>query len=289
MKSGRRDFARGLVLVWVISGLLAVVTQLGFAWELKKVKVGESDLRALKDDVPAISACQLYYYYLLDECAYVTVLGLDVNQTVGANFNMTDQVPWTSPCDTSTCLSLDHIDITVYDVLPPPANQVMNVKVYGADQYGEPIGDLLANRDFEPEYSGGNRFIRCRIDFTNNNSQPGLDLSNCRGNFVVLLTAKNPTGHPMVVLDNISECVDSCSTNPACCSMGTDPYIYPRSTIHTYHYGSEGQWQRGECICDEGGCSTYGCLEAMWKCTFCVFSPSTQPETWGSVKGIYRP
>ncbi len=260
-----------------------------FSLEPRKVKIQKSDLDLLKsENSQSISACHLYYYYLIDSCAYVTVLGLDENQTVGVHFNMADHVPWLTPCDTSVCLILDELDIVLYDVLPAPNSQLLNIKVYEADQDGKPIGDPLANRDFEPEYTGSQRFVKCKIDFTNNHSQSGIDLSGCRGNFIALLTWRNSTNHPMLVLDNISECVDSCQTNPSCCQMGAYPFVYPRSTVHTHLYAGDGQWQRLDGICDEAGCNPYGYLEAFWESYFCIFSPSTQPDTWGSLKAIYR-
>lgn len=273
----------------IIIAITIAIADVCHAWEARRVRVEQSDLYIFNDDYShTISACQLRYYYFIEDCAYVTVLGLDIDQTIGVHFNMADRIPWLNPCDTSSCLTLDQLDIFLYDVLPPPNSQQMNVKIYEADEDGEPTGDLIANVNFEPNYTGSQRLVKCILDFTDNQSRLGIDLSGCRGNFVVLLTWKNTTNHPLLVLDNISECVDSCSTNPACCQMGTYPFIYPRSSIHTYYYGSDGGWQKLGGICDEGGCGTYGYLEAFWECHFCIFSPSTEPDTWGSLKGMYR-
>jgi len=237
---------------------------------------------------PSDASCELSYYYLIGDCAYVTVYPGIENHSIGVHFNMTDVVPWLAPCDTNRCLTLDEIEIVLYYVLPPGNDQSMNVKVFAADENGEPVGSPLGNRDFEPAYVDTTLFPLCRIDFTNEGSVPGLDLSGCGGNFVVLLTWKNDTGHPYLVLDNVSWCVDSCTTNPVCCQMGSEPYIYPRTTIHTYDYGVEGSWSKGPAICDPKGCSTYGPLEALWTCRFCTLTPATQPTTWGTIKALYR-
>jgi hypothetical protein len=190
-------------------------------------------------------------------------------------------------CDTSECLTLDVIELTFYDVLAPPADQEMNVKVFGSGASGEPVGDLLGNLDFTPSYAESAVFTSVEIDFTNGAVEPGLDLSGCDGCFVVLLTWRNPTGHPALVLDNVSTCVDSCSANAACCQMGDFPYLYPRK-IHTYYYGIEWAWSKQDSIPDPGGCESFGCLEALWTCGFCTKTAATEPTTWGGIKALYR-
>ncbi len=232
--------------------------------------------------------CELSYYYLISDCAYVTIIPGIENRTVGVHFTMSDPVPWLSACDTSTCLTLDEIEIVLYWVLPPGNDQSMNIKVYAADENGEPVGEPLGNRDFQPTYVDTTLFPVCHIDFTNDGSEPGLDLSSCGGDFLVLLTWKNDTGHPYVVLDNVSSCVDSCSSNPVCCQMGSEPYVYPRTTVRTHDYGFEGSWSKGHAYCDPNGCDTYGALEALWTCRFCTLTPATQPTTWGTIKALYR-
>jgi hypothetical protein len=232
--------------------------------------------------------CMLSYYYLVDECPYVTVLeDIQPNETFGMHFNMMDSVYWYAPCDTAACLTLDVIDLIFYDVLAPPTDQSMNIKVIGADPDGEPSGDLLGNRDFEPSYTEPGGFTSVEIDFTNGGVEPGLDLSGCGGNFIVLLTWKNPSGHPGLVLDNIGTCVDSCAVESACCEMGLHPYLYPR-TIHTYCYGTEWAWSKQDSICDLGGCGTFGCLEALWTCGFCTKSSATEATRWGGIKARYK-
>jgi hypothetical protein len=234
------------------------------------------------------ASCLQSHYYLLQDCPYVTALdSVDYNESFGVHFNMLDTVYWHEPCDTSECLTLDAIELVFYDVLAPPADQSMNVKVFGADSEGEPVGGLLGNRDFEPSYVESAGFSSVEIDFTNGAIEPGLDLSGCEGCFVVLLTWKNSTGHPALVLDNVSTCVDSCSVDAACCEMGSYPYIYPRK-IHTYYYGTEWAWSKQDSICDPGDCHTYGYLEALWTCGFCTKSTATEPATWGGIKAMYR-
>jgi hypothetical protein len=233
--------------------------------------------------------CALSYYYLPEGCEYVTVVGsIEDGETYGVHFNMTDVVPWSTPCDTAACLNLDLIEIVLYDVLEPPANQGMNVKVYGADVNGEPSGDPLGNRDFEPSYTDSATFTTVAIDFTNGGSVQGLDLHPCRGDFVVLLTWKNPTGHPLLVLDDVGTCVANCGTNPDCCQMGTAPFVYPRLTVHTAYYGSELNWSNQGPIPDPGGAGTYGYLEAFWGVSFCKWSTAVVPSTWGAIKASYR-
>ena len=233
-------------------------------------------------------SCVLSYYYLVDGCPYVTVLeDIEPDESFGVHFNMLDSVYWYAPCDTAACLTLDVIDLVFYGVLAPPADQSMNIKVIGSDLDGEPVGDLLGNQDFEPSYTEPGGFTSVEIDFTNGGIEKGLDLSGCAGNFIVLLTWKNTSGHPGLVLDNISTCVDSCSVDPACCEMGLHPYLYPRP-IHTYYYGTEWAWSKQDSICDLGGYETFGCLEALWTCGFCTASSGTEPETWGGIKAMYK-
>jgi hypothetical protein len=236
----------------------------------------------------ASASCIQSHYYLLGGCPYVTVLeGIETDESVGMHFNMLDSVSWYAPCDTSSCLTLDVIELVLYDVLAPPEDQSMNIKVLGADPDGEPSGDLLGNRDFEPSYTEPGTFTSVEIDFTNGGTELGLDLSGCGGNFVVLLTWKNSSGHPGLVLDNIGTCVDSCTSEPACCEMGLHPYVYPR-TVHTFYYGTEWAWSKQDPICDMGGCEIFGCLEALWSCGFCTKSSATEPATWGGIKAMYE-
>jgi hypothetical protein len=234
-------------------------------------------------------SCVLGYYYLLEGCGYVTVMeGIEQGEAFGVHFRMTDSIPWDAGCDTNACMTLDAVGLVLYDALAPPADQSMNIKIYGADAGGNPSGSLLGNRDFEVEYSDTAAFTSVEIDFTNGGVEPGLDVSGCCGDFIVLLTWKNSTGHPCLVLDNMGTCVDSCSADPACCEMGNYPYVYPRLWTHTYYYGSEWAWSKQDSFCDLGGCGTYGYLEALWECGFCTKSTATEPTTWGGIKAIYR-
>jgi len=244
-----------------------------------------ADLRASE----ILVQCALSYYYLPEGCEYVTVVeSIGSGETYGVHLNMMDVVPWSTPCDTTACLKLDLIEFVLYDVLEPPADQGMNVKVYGADANGDPSGDPLGNRDFEPSYTDSAAFTTVAIDFTNGGSVQGLDLLPCRGDFVVLLTWKNPTGHPLLVLDNVSTCVANCGTNAACCQMGTPPFVYPRLTVHTAYYGTELNWSNQGPVDDPGGAGTYGYLEAFWGASFCKWSEAVVPSTWGAIKASYR-
>jgi hypothetical protein len=259
------------------------------AWGVGPVRMEPGSLADLDPTRIGVSvSCMQRYYYLLQDCPYVTVLeSIEADESFGMHFNMLDSVYWYAPCDTSACLTLDIIELVFYDVLASPSDQSMNVKVFGADQDGEPSGNLLGNRDFEPSYTEPGGFTSVEIDFTNGGMEPGLDLSGCAGDFVVLLTWKNPSGHPGLVLDNISTCVDSCVVESACCEMGFHPYLFPRA-IHTYYYGTEWAWSKQDSICDLGGCGTFGCLEALWTCGFCTKSAATEPMTWGGIKAMYR-
>jgi hypothetical protein len=233
-------------------------------------------------------SCKQSYYYLLRDCCYVTVLeGIGEDESYGVCFDMLDTVYWYPPCDTSECRSLDVIELVLYDVLAPPTDQAMNIKVIGAGSDGEPTGDLLGNLDFTSSYTESAAFTSIEVDFTNGGVESGLDLSGCGGRFVAILTWKNPTGHPALVLDNISTCMDSCSVNAACCDMGLYPYLCPRN-IHTYYYGTEGAWSKQDSIGDPGGSGVYGCVEALWMCGFCTKGTATEPTTWGGIKALYR-
>jgi hypothetical protein len=276
---------------WLAFGIsLAVLAGQALAWHATEAPVAVQDLSRIKWSSLDLSvSCVLGYYYLLGDCAYVTVVeGIEENETFGIHFNMSDSVAWYNACDTSACMTLDVIELVCYDVLCPPSDQSMNVKVYAADASGEPTGALLGNRDFEPEYTDTAAFSTIEIDFTNGGQEPGLDVSGCGGNLVVLLTWKNPTGHPCLVLDNVGTCVDSCAADPSCCEMGTDPYLYPRLRTHTYYYGLEWAWSKQDSFCDLGGCGTYGYLEALWMCGFCTKSTATEPTTWSGIKAMYR-
>ncbi len=277
--------------VAIIIGLvLLMLPGLAVGWKAGTVDVK----RDVMDDIaPSLlgagADCVVGTYYLLEDCSFATVVeGIGENETFGVRFSMTEPNPFHSPCDTSACMRLDIVELVFYDVLVSPADQSMNIKVYGADPDGNPVGGLLGNRDFEPAYVDTALFTSVEIDFTNGGTEPGLDLSGCSGSFVALLTWRNSTGHPCLALDNISSCVEECGTSPACCEMGTFPYVYPRPRIHTYYYGTEGAWAKQDSICDLGGCGTYGCLEAIWDCGFCITGAATEPTTWGAIKATYR-
>jgi hypothetical protein len=269
-----------IAALWLGSGM-------ALAHTTRSVPLGQDDLATLKDMRAHLEVqCALSYYYLIDGCAYATVVdGIEEDETYGVHFNMTDVVPWHQACDTTACLTLDTVDLVFYDVSEANA---MNVKIYGADADGEPTGELLGNRDFTPGYTSPEVFTTVVIDFTNSGMVDGLDLSSCRGNFVVLVTWKNSTGHPMLVLDNISTCVGNCSGESPCCDMGTYPYVYPRAATRTYYYGVENAWAKADSIADPGGAATYGYLEAFMTAAFCKWSAATVPTTWGSIKAIYR-
>lgn len=268
---------------------ILLLTSSAAAWDVGQVRVQSRHLDDLGPGrMGSGASCMQGYYYLLAGCPYVTVLeDIGEDESFGMHFNMLDSVYWYAPCDTSACLSLDVIELVFYDVLAPPSDQSLNIKIFGADSGGEPVGDLLGNRDFAPSYGESAGFTSVEIDFTNAAIEPGLDLSGCNGCFVVLLTWKNSTGHPGLVLDNIGTCVDSCAVDEACCEMGIYPYLYPRK-VHTYYYGTEWAWSKQDSICDLGGCGTYGCLEAFWTCGFCTKSTATLPTTWGGIKAMYK-
>jgi hypothetical protein len=264
------------------------------ALQVRIASMTGADLTNIRETGPASApSCSLSYYYLLEGCAFVTVVGdIEENQAVGCTFDMSEADAWHSPCDTNACLTLDVIKIVLYDVLPPPSDQNMNVRVYPAGDLGVIEGEMLGNMDFIPAYTGEDAYSTSLVDFTNAGSVPGLDLSGCGGRFVVLLTWKNSTGHPDLVLDIISACLDSCASNAACCVMGTPPCTYPRTDIRTYDYGHGAEPGAPEPICDpgEGGppCPTYGYLEALWETYFCATSASVEPTTWGTIKSLYR-
>jgi hypothetical protein len=279
----RRSYALGILIVG-----LAWAASVS-AWDAGSVRMKPGSLADLDPGrLGAGVSCVKSYYYLLEACPYVTVLdGIEADETFGMHFNMLDSVHGHPPCDTSACLTLDVIELVFYDVLAPPEDQSMNVRVFGADPDGELVGSLLGNRDFEPSHTMPGGFSAVEIDFTNGGMEPGLDLSGCAGNFVVLLTWKNSSGRPGFVLDNIGTCVDSCAVESACCDMGSAPYVYPRA-IHTYYYGTEWAWSKQDSVCDLGGCGTFGCLDALWTCGFCTQSAATDPTTWGGIKAMYK-
>ena len=262
-------------------------------WETRTLRISGADLAGIRGaDLAAAPACTLSHYYIIDGCGLVSIASaVDENQTVGVCFNMADVVPRYSPCDTNACLTLDAIKIVLYDVLPPPADQGLNLRIYAAGESGQIEGPVLGNLDFEPAYSGGG-FSTSLIDFTNSGEVTGLDLSGAGGHCVALLTWKNTTGHPSLVLDIVSACVDSCGTNPACCAMGISPYTYPRADTHTYDYGQGMEPENPVRICDpaESGevCPIYGYVEAVWEAYFCSTSAAVKPVTWGAVKALYR-
>ena len=275
-------------LVVAIVLLVLMAGQAG-AFTVRAVAMSPQDIQNLMDFRENLAVqCMLSYYYLLADCAFVSVIdGIQENNTFGMHFNMTNVVPFYPACDTAACLTLDAVEIVLYDVLGAPNDQAMNVRVYGSDSAGEPSGELLGNRDFTPA-SALEQFTTVVIDFTNGGAVTGLDLSGCRGNFVVLLTWKNATGHPDLVLDNVSTCVAGCPANPACCQMGSYPYLYPRTATHTYYYGVGPTWAIEDSVADPGGSATYGYLEGLWKSDFCKTSAATRPSSWGSIKAIYR-
>jgi hypothetical protein len=278
-------------IVMICSFLLALAAGQAAAADLRVVPLTHEEASRIADlrTSEILVRCALSYYYLPVGCEYVTVVGSVGNgETYGVHFNMTDTVPWSTPCDTAACLTLDMMELVLYDVLEPPADQSMNVKIYGSDSNGNPLGDPLGNRDFEPSASDTATFTTVTIDFTNGGSVEGLDLHGCRGNFVVLLTWENSTGHPLLVLDNISTCVAHCGTTPACCQVGTSPYVYPRLAVHTAFYGTGPNWSKQGPIGDPGGVGTYGYLEAFWGASFCKWSTAVVPATWGAIKASYR-
>jgi hypothetical protein len=268
--------------------VLLVASQAG-AFTVRSVAMTPEDIGNLMHFRENLDVhCMLSYSYLLADCGFVTVVGgIEENETFGVHFDMTETVPFHSACDTAACLTLDEIEIVLYDVLAAPNDQAMNLRIYGSDASGQPFGELLGNRDFTPASAPG-AFTTLVIDFTNGGAVSGLDLSGSRGNFVALLTWKNTTGHPDLVLDNVSTCVSECATSPACCQMGTYPYVYPRTTTHMYYYGVEPTWAFMDPIADPGGEETYGYLEGLWASDFCKSSSAAKPSTLGSIKAIYR-
>jgi hypothetical protein len=263
------------------------------AWETRTQHLSGSELAGISVAGPtAVPTCTLSYYYLIDGCGLVSIAsGISENQTVGVRFNMAEAVPWYAPCDTNACLTLDAIKIVLYDVLAPPADQSMNLRIYASDESGRPEGPVLGNVDFAPPYGDGG-FTTSLIDFTNEGEVAGLDLSSAGGDCVALLTWTNTTGHPGLVLDVVSACVDSCATNAACCAMGVPPYTYPRTDTRTYDYGTGIEPGEPAPICDpaESGetCPAYGYVEAVWSAYFCSTSAAVRPATWGAVKALYR-
>jgi hypothetical protein len=276
--------------VIIIVAVLLMLPGLAAGWKTGTVDVKRGVMGEISPSAFGAGAdCVVGTYYLLDACGFATVVeGIAENETFGVRFSMTEPSLLHSPCDTSACMRLDIVELVFYDVLAPPADQSMNVKIYGADPDGNPVGGLLGNRDFEPAYVDTASFTSVEIDFTNGGTEPGLDLSGCSGSFVALMTWKNATGHPCLAMDNISSCVGACGSDPACCEMGTSPYVYPRSRTHTYYYGTEGAWAKQDSICDPGDCETYGYLEAIWDCGFCIMGAATEPTTWGAIKATYR-
>ncbi len=279
----------------IIVAILLITASTLPGWEMKHVRLAPQDVADYNNQGLAISvSCTLSYFYTVPGCGWVWVIdGIEENESFGVRFNMTDEVPFHDPCDTSACLTLDALKIMLYDVLPPPADQSMNLRVYAAGEGGDPLGDLLGNVDFEPSYAGTASFTTEIIDFTKGGSTPGLDLSGCGGDFVVILTWLNSTGHPCFVLDNISTCVESCAVDPDCCQMGTYPYVYPRTTPHTHYYGYFGSWLTDpDPTCDFRDsttlCDEYGYIEGMITSYFCTVSQATEPSTWGSIKAMYK-
>jgi hypothetical protein len=275
--------------------LVLGVAAASWGLETRTVRMSSSDLSRIAGVGPATApSCTLRYYYMIEYCALVSVAtSLEENQTVGTRFNMADSVAWHIPCDTSACLTLDAIKIVLYDVLPSPNDQSMNLQVYATDQSGHILGDALGNVDFSPAYTGAGSFSASLIDFTNDGAVPGLDLSGCGGHCVALLTWKNATGHPGLVLDVVSACVEACVTgNPACCKMGTPPYTYPRTMPNTYDYGYGVEPGEPKPICDPAepgeSCPTWGYVEALWEAYFCSVSASLESTTWGAIKTLYR-
>ncbi|MFH1313262.1 MAG: hypothetical protein ABIJ00_08540 [Candidatus Eisenbacteria bacterium] len=269
---------------------IVLIVGSGLASTMRTIPLTPSDIKEIGDlGRNLLPSCELSYFYLINGCGYVTVVeAIEEAASFGVHFNMVDTVAWRDPCDTAACMTMDIIDLVFYDVLAPPAEQGLNVKIYGADTSGEPTGPLLGNRDFDPFFVDTARVTVTGIDFTNNGQGPGLDLSGCNGAFVVLVTWKNPTGHPSLVLDDVCTCVDSCAVNAFCCEMGTTPYVYPRLATHTYDYGTEWAWSKQDSFCDLCGCMSFGYLEALWTCGFCTQSAATEPTTWSTIKALYR-
>ena len=129
----------------IVGAVLLVLTGLAAGWETGSVSVK----RGVMDDIgpssmDAGASCIVSTYYLLDACGYATVVeGVGADETFGVRFSMTEANPFHSACDTSACMRLDIVELVFYDVLAPPADQSMNMKVYGADSDGNMAGGLL--------------------------------------------------------------------------------------------------------------------------------------------------
>jgi len=184
-------------------GIIILVALLMLPGLAAGTKTGTLDVkRGVMSDVspPLLGSgadCVIGSYYMLDACGFATVVeGIGENETFGVCFSMSEPNAFHTPCDTLACMRLDIVELVFYDVLGPPADQGMNLKVYAADADGNPTGGLLGNRDFEPAYVDTALFASVEIDFTNGGMEPGLDLSGCSGCFVALLTWRNSTGHP---------------------------------------------------------------------------------------------
>jgi hypothetical protein len=149
----------GFCVIFIL--ILACESQ---GWDMRVIPLADSEVSRLGE---YSASCVLDYYYLVDGCAYVTVIdGLSEDQSIGLHFNMTDSVAWYPPCDTAACLTLDAVELVLYDVLAAPSNQSMNVSVYEADASGEPVGQMLGNRSFNPIPTGTIPFTTSVIDFT---------------------------------------------------------------------------------------------------------------------------
>lgn len=256
-----------------------------------------------KDDLIDLdqTSCFLQYYYYIPCPQYSwfwAFSGWLPNDVIGVVFRIGDvsMQAW-APCDSAPDYILESIRVldfyglgTIY-----PGLYTVKFDVYCSDASGCPVGpSLWTSRPLETTYSWNNIDLDQEIHVGNCFLQKGPPSSELR----ILVTATHigsDCTYPAWGMDNISKSIaDGCEMH----DYGCLPGLYPRPynshypVVHSGYYGVGMQFCPPYHFLDPSDTtatgSQFGYLELAWRIKLRPVSESTQPETWGKIKSLYR-
>lgn len=264
----------------------------------------EKTAYTMKDDFgsePVYDCYMNYYYYV--PCPTLSWFwgfqGWSRGDVIGVFFSVGDVSMFTgSSCDPLSCRSLRQIrvlDFAGYGSIYP-GRFTVEMEVYCSDGQGCPIGPALwSSGPWETGYAWN--YIPLR---------PALCLPDCSvqaepalGYPSILVTATmvgTDAGYPQWGFDNISStAATGCRLHDYSClaALYPRPYSSQYSTVHSGYYGRDFTYCPPRWFCDGRDSSPerdeYGFIEAAWRIYLGCGGPSlTQPDTWNSIKSVYR-
>lgn len=277
--------------------LLLLPLSVGLAFGLK------ASSEMAKDSFVDISqtSCFLQYYYYIpcpDYSWFWSFSGWLPNDVIGAAFRIGDvsMQAWAS-CDSAPDYVLESIRVldfyglgTVY-----PGFFTVKFDVYCSDSSGCPIGpSLWTSPPLETSYSWNNIDLDQEVNLGNCFLLKSLPASN----LWILVTATHigsDCTYPAWGMDNISKAIaEGCEMHDAGCL----PALYPRpynshySMMHSGYYGPNMQFCPPYHFLDPSDTTAtgnqFGHLELAWRIKFRPVSESTEQESWGKIKSLYR-